>query len=45
MPGIAMGIGGLLIIGSGVWMLRNDRPARQKVVAEGTMDAATGTPP
>ncbi|MBV1829826.1 DMT family transporter [Komagataeibacter sp. AV436] len=44
-PGIAMGIGGLLIIGSGVWMLRHDRPARQKVVAEGTMDAATGTPP
>ncbi|AZV37664.1 EamA family transporter [Komagataeibacter xylinus] len=44
-PGIAMAIGGLLIIGSGVWMLRSDRPARQKVVAEGTMDAATGTPP
>ncbi|WEQ57004.1 DMT family transporter [Komagataeibacter nataicola] len=45
MPGIAMGIGGLLIIGSGVWMLRHDRPARRKVVAEGTMDAATSTPP
>ncbi|CUW46892.1 DMT family transporter [Novacetimonas hansenii] len=45
MPGIAMCIGGLLIIGSGVWMLRHDRPAKQKAVAEGTMDAATGTPP
>ncbi|GAO00896.1 drug/metabolite (DMT) transporter integral membrane protein [Komagataeibacter xylinus NBRC 13693] len=44
-PGIAMVIGGLLIIGSGVWMLRHDRPAKQKAVAEGTMDAATGTPP
>ncbi|PYD74665.1 DMT family transporter [Novacetimonas pomaceti] len=44
-PGGAMVIGGLLIIGSGVWMLRHDRPAKRKAVAEGTMDAATGTPP
>ncbi|ATU73196.1 S-adenosylmethionine uptake transporter [Gluconacetobacter sp. SXCC-1] len=45
-PGVAMMCGGLLIVGSGVWMLRHDRPARQQeAVATGTMDAATGTPP
>lgn len=44
-PGAAMICGGLLIVGSGVWMLRHDRPARQEAVATGTMDAATGTPP
>ena len=42
-PGVAMVLGGLLIIGSGVWMLRHDRPAQKQAAVEGTMDTASGT--
>ncbi|MFT9374987.1 DMT family transporter [Komagataeibacter saccharivorans] len=44
-PGAAMVLGGLLIIGSGVWMLRHDRPAKRPAVVAGTMDTASGTQP
>ncbi|NHN92452.1 DMT family transporter [Acetobacter sicerae] len=33
-PGLAMLAGGLLIIGSGVWMLRGDRPSKAPVATE-----------
>jgi drug/metabolite transporter (DMT)-like permease len=36
-PGIAMLMGGLLIIGSGIWMLRHDRAARRKPAANATI--------
>ncbi|GBQ87429.1 drug/metabolite transporter integral membrane protein [Gluconacetobacter johannae DSM 13595] len=36
-PGIAMLTGGLLIIGSGVWMLRHDQPAKRPLAASGMM--------
>ncbi|MFT9164224.1 MAG: DMT family transporter [Komagataeibacter saccharivorans] len=44
-PGAAMVLGGLLIIGAGVWMLRHDRPAKRPAVVAGTMDTASGTQP
>lgn len=44
-PGAAMVLGGLLIIGSGAWMLRHDRPAKRPAVVAGTMDTASGTQP
>ncbi|NHN89243.1 DMT family transporter [Acetobacter conturbans] len=40
-PGMAMLIGGLLIIGSGLWMLRHDRPTKKPPVV--TTDALTTT--
>lgn len=33
-PGLAMLAGGLLIIGSGVWMLRGERPSKAPVATE-----------
>ncbi|MFT8720000.1 DMT family transporter [Acetobacter sp.] len=40
-PGVAMLVGGVLIIGSGVWMLRHDRPTKKTPVA--TTDVLTTT--
>ncbi|WP_040507582.1 DMT family transporter [Gluconobacter morbifer] len=42
-PGIAMLAGALLIIGSGIWMLRHDRPAAVRTAVLGTVDAAEGS--
>ncbi|MFT8898225.1 MAG: DMT family transporter [Acetobacter sp.] len=36
-PGLAMLAGGLLIIGSGVWMLRGERPSKAPVATEDVM--------
>lgn len=44
-PGLAMLAGGLLIIGSGVWMLRHDRPAKRGVRKAEALTSTGGTRP
>ncbi len=41
-PGVAMFVGGLLIIGSGLWMLRHERPVKKKTILES--ESSSGTP-
>ncbi|WP_323989794.1 DMT family transporter [Nguyenibacter sp. L1] len=44
-PGIGMLSGALLIVGSGLWMLRHDRPKRRKPANHGMMPPVKGAQP